>query len=1553
MSSLDKLISERIDTSGLVGNSFFIFRPDNPWRLLASYVIYHEYTIKFMYALIVTNAVSMAMVTPVDDPSSLRVQIVDIGDMVVLVLFTIEVFMKMVALGAFFGPTAFWNNGWYRLDLAIVTGSVLGLLVEVQGFSAFRAFRAFRIFRAIKYFEGFRSVMASMSKGLGLVADNSAFLAFFFLVFGVLSVELFQNSLSRWCIMENSFAHGILEIPIKAQACKLDATSVDSLTVSRGSCPENMLCFVASNQWYYHGKAHLDDIFHAVVVIWQISTLSGWTEHVYHLQEAEGSMMPVAYCVVLIFVLNYIVVNLFVAVVGAVFSRVRDADSVDHPSLFYLQVDPNTVWLETKQRRLVQTIKWGLMATDVSQECAAWGQSSSSLPTAEMKEKTVSSWERLRLQLIPLVRSRALLLVVVALNIANVAVKATDSATASDAHRFRLYIADICFTVLFAAEWFVRFVTTGKSNLRVFFSSAWDVFDSLILSVSIASLAVGNTSYSFFRLRVLQLAFYFEGLRPAASLFNRSVAGIPGAVSVVIFISLSFFVFGVAGVQLFAGKMIDETTGARTRLHFDHFASALMLLFQVMSGDSWESYMRATWHSSGVFGVIFIILFFVYSVWVLLNLFTAVVLENFDDDDETKYQEQVRQHRQAITTVPHTRKVQRGRRQSPWASVVAFVHDFLRVPAEVKKAHEEEVVEETLSHDLHSVLEQGTRMHLEALLDDITVLGREAEDHHQEIEKKTATTTQVLPVGTQSDIEMQSIVTLAEAKEAKMQAYVSKNHATRMLSAEDDSEQYHLRLPGQNALKHEALHHDTADVSTDIPYSLFIFHRTNPFRKAVHFMVSHKIYESFMMLAILLSTMALLFEPPHEASRALDDEAKAKWMYRSLRKLDWVWLGVFSQEFVFKTIAFGVVGLPGSRKKGYLNSAWNIFDVLLLAAMGLTILQPEFAIFQAFRALRPIRALRRVESLRIVVSAIWGTLPATLMIIIGINYLFLLFGLAGVQLFAGKFHRCNDASVVGKADCIGVVPHESGFLVHRVWNKPAQHFDTVIDAVFTLIEVTSLASWTLPTFNSMDITAKDIQPEFMSSPMNGLFFVVVVIICSFYLVNIFVAVILDRIYQEMGISIMTGNQRAWTDFQKTIKLFESQMQGVHPPDESSSSIRLILYAAVTHKWFDPFIIILIAVNIGFMASQHASQPDAWTEVQDTADMVFLCIYTVEMCIKMIAYGGAINYFRNRWNAFDAFVVAGSIASLILKYRTAGDAASVGVVRMLRIARVFKLMTAATGMKFLFKTLILSLPAIFNIVVLAFIFIVIYTVFGKSFFGAVRFQAYISNQANFRTTLNGLGTVFRMLTLDQWHFLSHDCQLSEPFCTVVDGEDWFNDCGHPKLSRMFFLSFYVMGVYIFLNLILAVILDNFGHIFSENSFCLTEAHIAQLDDLWCQRDEACGGELPRYQVRELLNDLHKLGNPLGCDMSPPLAVGKKRFEFVMYALGDLRPQQTKGSNSLVFAKWADVIQAATLTFIRFSHPECLKYGQNKMWQAEFRRYTSFFNSRVLPISPRLF
>ncbi|CAG0900970.1 unnamed protein product [Cyprideis torosa] len=154
----------------------------------------------------------------------------------------------------------------------------------------------------------------------------------------------------------------------------------------------------------------------------------------------------------------------------------------------------------------------------------------------------------------------------------------------------------------------------------------------------------------------------------------------------------------------------------------------------------------------------------------------------------------------------------------------------------------------------------------------------------------------------------------------------------------------------------------------------------------------------------------------------------------------------------------------------------------------------------------------------------------------------------------------------------------------------------------------------------------------------------------------------------------------------------------------------------------------------------------------------------------------------------------------------------------------------------------------------FVLILTYGLIGNILFGTVRHMEAIHRNANFATTSNGITMLFRIVTGEDWNKIMHNCMVQVPYCTRGKNY-WESDCGHFTWTLAFFCSFYVMITYIVLNLLVAIIMENFSLFYSsEEDALLSYADIRNFQNTWNQVDTQQRGMISIDQVSKLLLNL---------------------------------------------------------------------------------------------------
>ena len=113
-------------------------------------------------------------------------------------------------------------------------------------------------------------------------------------------------------------------------------------------------------------------------------------------------------------------------------------------------------------------------------------------------------------------------------------------------------------------------------------------------------------------------------------------------------------------------------------------------------------------------------------------------------------------------------------------------------------------------------------------------------------------------------------------------------------------------------------------------------------------------------------------------------------------------------------------------------------------------------------------------------------------------------------------------------------------------------------------------------------------------------------------------------------------------------------------------------------------------------------------------------------------------------------------------------------------------------------------------------------------------------------------LFRIVTGEDWNQIMHDCMVEPPSCTVARPPDYRTDCGNFTVALVFFCSFYVIITYIVLNLLVAIIMENFSLFYSnEEDALLSYADIRNFQNTWNVVDKNQRGVIPVRKVKFIL------------------------------------------------------------------------------------------------------
>uniref|UniRef100_A0A3Q3FNZ2 Voltage-dependent L-type calcium channel subunit alpha-1C n=1 Tax=Labrus bergylta TaxID=56723 RepID=A0A3Q3FNZ2_9LABR len=156
-------------------------------------------------------------------------------------------------------------------------------------------------------------------------------------------------------------------------------------------------------------------------------------------------------------------------------------------------------------------------------------------------------------------------------------------------------------------------------------------------------------SITFFRLfrvmRLVKLLSRGEGIRTLLWTFIKSFQALP---YVALLIVMLFFIYAVIGMQMFGKIALRDHTQINRNNNFQTFPQAVLLLFRCATGEAWQEIMLAcspnrpcekgsTNESNSAnedcgsqFAIIYFVSFYMLCAFLIINLFVAVIMDNFD-----------------------------------------------------------------------------------------------------------------------------------------------------------------------------------------------------------------------------------------------------------------------------------------------------------------------------------------------------------------------------------------------------------------------------------------------------------------------------------------------------------------------------------------------------------------------------------------------------------------------------------------------------------------------------------------------------------------------------------------------------------------------------------------------------------------------------------------------------------------------------------------------------------------------------------------------------------
>ncbi|XP_054848480.1 sodium channel protein type 4 subunit alpha [Eublepharis macularius] len=1046
-----------------------------------------------------------------------------------------------------------------------------------------------------------------------------------------------------------------------------------------------------------------------------------------------------------------------------------------------------------------------------------------------------------------------------------------------------LSVGNLVFTGIFTAEMVLKLIALDPYE---YFQIGWNIFDSIIVTLSLVELGLANVQglsvlRSFRLMRVFKLAKSWPTLNMLIKIIGNSVGAL-GNLTLVL--AIIVFIFAVVGMQLF-GKSYKECVCKISldcelpRWHMHDFFHSFLIVFRILCGE----WIETMWDCMEVAGqtlcLIVFMMVMVIGNLVVLNLFLALLLSSFSADSLAASDDDGEMNNLQIAIGRITRGIDFVKQQ-----VFRLLHREWKGKKEPAKEQDDSKKENfvlnniEMGQDSKSDYKDGIAKK-ESVIDDLNHVDMSQDsksDYIDGIAKKE-------PVINRFQQDSKSNYLDGIAKRAPfideldhMNFINNPNLTIHVPIASEESDLYDETDTGEETaddtkkplsdgtessicstvdykppdpLEEEAVAEEA--VENDEPEEcfteacvrrcpcLYVDTKTEKgkrwwnLRKTCFKIVEHNWFETFIIFMILLSSGALAFEDIYIERRQT--------IRTILEYADKVFSYVFVIEMLLKWVAYGF--------KVYFTNAWCwldflIVDVSLISLTANWLGYSELGAIKSLRtlrALRPLRALSRFEGMRVVVNALLGAIPSIMNVLLVCLIFWLIFSIMGVNLFAGKYYRCIntttdelfDISVVNnKSECMAL-----NYTNQIRWVNVKVNFDNVGLGYLSLLQVATFKGWMDIMYAAVDSRELEEQPQYEVNIYMYLYFVIFIIFGAFFTLNLFIGVIIDNFNQQKkkfgGKDIfMTEEQKKYYNAMKKL----GSKKPVKPIPRPQNKFQGIIFDFVTQQAFDIVIMVLICLNMMTMMVETDDQSKAKEDILFQVNLVFIVIFTAECFLKMVAL--RYYFFTIGWNIFDFVVVVLSIIGSVLsdiieKYFVSPTLFR--VIRLARIGRVLRLIRGAKGIRTLLFALMMSLPALFNIGLLLFLVMFIYSIFGMSNFAYVKKESGVDDIFNFETFGNSIICLFQITTSAGWDGLLNPILNSgPPDCDPTlenPGSSVKGDCGNPSIGIIFFCSYIIISFLIVVNMYIAIILENFNVATEESSEPLCEDDFEMFYETW--------------------------------------------------------------------------------------------------------------------------
>ncbi|KAJ8937407.1 hypothetical protein NQ314_011893, partial [Rhamnusium bicolor] len=530
-------------------------------------------------------------------------------DRIFTVIFFFEMLIKWLALGF----QKYFTNAWCWLDFIIVMVSLINFVASlcgaggIQAFKTMRTLRALRPLRAMSRMQGMRVVVNALVQAIPSIFNVLLVCLIFWLIFAIMGVQLFAGKYYK-CVDNNKTTLSYEIIP-DYNACK------------------------AENYTWDNSPMNFDHVGKAYLCLFQVATFKGWIQIMNDaIDSRETNKQPIRetniymylYFVFFIIFGSFFTLNLFIGVIIDNFNE---------------------------QKKKIRGSLEMFMTEDQKKYYNAMKKMGSKKP---MKAIPRPRW-RPQAIVFEIVTNKKFDMIIMLFIGLNMLTMTMDHYQQKETFTKVLDYLNMIFIVIFSTECLMKVFALRYH----YFTEPWNLFDLVVVILSILGLVLSDIIEKYFvsptLLRVVRVAKVgrvlrlVKGAKGIRTLLFALAMSLPALFNICLLLFLVMFIFAIFGMSFF--MHVKDKSGLDDVYNFKTFGQSMILLFQMSTSAGWDGVLDGIINEedckqpdneigetgncgNSTIGIAFLLSYLVISFLIVINMYIAVILENYSQATE-------------------------------------------------------------------------------------------------------------------------------------------------------------------------------------------------------------------------------------------------------------------------------------------------------------------------------------------------------------------------------------------------------------------------------------------------------------------------------------------------------------------------------------------------------------------------------------------------------------------------------------------------------------------------------------------------------------------------------------------------------------------------------------------------------------------------------------------------------------------------------------------------------------------------------------------------------